>query len=66
MLLNYTERKKKLNTCLKIVFLQMFKIDWILIIKFDTSKISFTKLIHRTCVVSWAESVNVSVSTQGS
>ena len=36
------------------MLLHTFKIDWILIIKFDTSNMSITNLIHQTCVVSSA------------
>ena len=57
---------RNLNLVLKIVLLQTFKIDCVLIIKFDTCNISFTNSIHQTCVVSSTEPVNVNVLRQGS
>ena len=53
---------RNLTLVLKIALLQTLKIDWILIIKFDTSNISFTNLIHQTCEVSSAEPVSVNIS----
>ena len=46
---NILRGSRNLTFVLKIVLLQMFKIDWIIIIKFDTSNISFTNLIDQTC-----------------
>ena len=52
VLLGMVTKRRNFTLVFKIVLLGTFKIDWIPIIKFDTSNILLTNLIHQICVVS--------------